>query len=183
VDIKKAILLVTIIGVAAAAGEIYAGTPCAGVNFKTTRIDSLTTPIIRPYFVDLDNDGIKDLIGASNNGTAFTFYKGSANGFNTPPVITNDGGQYTLQYGDNLFADFNGDGRLDMVAQKWPSPWWLAIYLNNGNGSFLPARPSRRRAAYHLKIPNLLSPLSISMATAGPTCYQQVVLLAAMACT
>jgi hypothetical protein len=110
---------------------------CPGVYFKRTKTVQLNTPVISTVYVDLDNDGIKDLVG---DWDTFVFYKGLAGGgVSQTPVATNDGSTYRLAIGKNLFADFNNDGLPDMIGTSFNSSSGLskvAIYLNNGNGSF-----------------------------------------------
>jgi hypothetical protein len=132
--VKGTVLLITLLLLASAV-DVRAGNGCAGVYFKTIKTEALSTPVFGPYIVDFDHDGFKDLMGSTSNG--FAYYKGSVNGFDTPPVFTNDGSVYFIMYGDQLSADFNNDGKLDLVGQTigdvLPK---FAIYLNNGNGSF-----------------------------------------------
>lgn len=107
---------------------------CSGVYFKRTKTQQLSKPLSSTTYIDLDNDGIKDLLGFSDAGLAF--YKGLANGFSPTPVLTNDGSDYFLVINKNAIADFNNDGLPDLIGQTYgPSPN-LAIYLNNGNGGF-----------------------------------------------
>ena len=132
--IKRTVLIVTILLLTSVAG-VRAGGGCAGVYFKTIKTEALSTPVTSPYIVDFNQDGFKDLMGLSSNG--FTYYKGSVNGFDTPPVFTNDGSVYYIMYGDQLSADFNNDGKLDLVGQTFGDVQpRFAIYLNNGNGTF-----------------------------------------------
>lgn len=109
---------------------------CPGVYFKKAKTQNLNVPIYGAAYIDIDQDGIKDLIGNAAGNIAF--YKGSANGF-APAVITNGDDTYFLSYGKDSFADFNNDGKLDMIGQLYassPQNRAMAIYLNNGNGGF-----------------------------------------------
>ncbi|HEV7645176.1 MAG TPA: VCBS repeat-containing protein [Pyrinomonadaceae bacterium] len=110
---------------------------CAGVYFKRNKTVQLNTPVVSSAYVDLDNDGIKDLVG---DWDTFVFYKGLAGGgFNQTPVPTNDGSTFRLVIGKDLFADFNNDGLPDMIGSSYnPNNGVskVAVYLNNGNGTF-----------------------------------------------
>lgn len=115
------------------AGSAFAG-GCPGVYFKRTKTQQLSIPSYGLVHVDIDQDGIKDLIGSSESG--LLFYKGSVNGFDTPPVVTSF--QNTIPIiNKDAFADFNNDGKLDLVSVTFDSPNdSVTIYLNNGNGGF-----------------------------------------------
>jgi hypothetical protein len=109
------------------------------VYFKRTRTVQLSTPLIRTAYLDLDNDGIKDLAGDDRSG-ALVFYKGlPGGGFNQTPVITNDSSGFIFVVSQNIFADFNNDSLPDTIASSYNSSTGItktALYLNNGNGSF-----------------------------------------------
>lgn len=109
--------------------DVYAGSTCS-VNFKRTRTHRLSTPVMNPLYIDMDGDGIKDLIGATATGVAF--YKGSANGFVTAPVLSTVTGTVAL----DERTDLNNDGKLDLLAYKSTAPAFIRIYLNNGSGGF-----------------------------------------------
>lgn len=115
--------------------NVFAG--CSGVNFKRTKVDQLSTPIRSVVHLDIDGDGHKDLIGwHPQNSQIVVFYKGSANGFNTAPVLSpNMVGHIPMLY-ERAFVDFNGDGKKDMIGHTWTAPYSMAIYLNDGNGAF-----------------------------------------------
>lgn len=90
-----------------------------------------------PYQViaaDVNNDGHPDLITANNSGNSLT-------------VLTNDGyGNFvlasTLSTGSGssphsvAAADFNGDGRLDLVSANFQSASFT-VWTNSGNGNFI----------------------------------------------
>jgi hypothetical protein len=109
---------------------------CAGVYFKRTKTMQLNTPLATTAYVDLDNDGIKDLVG---DWDTFVFYKGLAGGgFNQTPIVTSDGSNYRLVIGNNAFADFNNDGLLDAIGSIYTTSGVskIAVYLNTGHGNF-----------------------------------------------
>ncbi len=109
--------------------SVYAGSTCS-VNFKRARTHRLSTPVSGPLYIDMDGDGIKDLIGQTTAGAAF--YKGSANGFVTAPVLSAI--TEAVAYGERF--DFNNDGKLDLLAYKSTAPAFIRIYLSDGSGGF-----------------------------------------------
>ncbi len=112
--------------------NVYGG--CDGVYFKRAKSRQLMTPIANATYIDIDGDGIKDLIGLTASGIAF--YKGSINGFDTPAVASTLPATYYATVNDYSFADFNGDGKLDLAAIHAITPYAIWIFLNNGSGGF-----------------------------------------------
>jgi len=122
-------LLILALALSSAGINVYAGVPCS-VNFKRARTHRLSAPVMSPLYIDMDGDGIKDLIGQTTAGAAF--YKGSANGLDTAPVLSTITG--AVAYGERF--DFNNDGKLDLLAYKSTAPAFIRIYLNDGSGGF-----------------------------------------------
>lgn len=138
-SIKKALsfVLVALVLMSSYAGNAFAG-GCAGINFKRTGSFKLSTPLSSAVYIDMDNDGIKDLIGPQQSGY-IAVYKGGANLTFAAPVITSTG--INLNEGANLFelalADFNGDGKRDVIIQSPISPYSIKVYYNNGANGFV----------------------------------------------
>lgn len=118
--------------------------PCAGFDVfygqggeKTLRRTVVTDPGINPvgtpWAVDVNGDGIADLVGVSSGGDAaygLYVWLGSSNGSfaQTPQefISTSDGG-------DGLVAgDWNRDGMMDF-AMELPGEAQVQIYINSGN--------------------------------------------------
>lgn len=78
----------------------------------------------RPLAGDLDRDGKLDLLFPTST-SPLAFAKGNGDGTFQAPQPVNIQGQLAQ------FADFNGDGKLDLLTTH---P--VAIYLGNGNGTF-----------------------------------------------
>jgi len=145
----KQLVLILAISLFASANCIFAG--CSDVFFKTTAIQQLGIPLRgTPVFFnvaseavvyrDIDADGFKDLLGYSDiingvSGRYLVFYKGSAAGFNMPPAVSSFGTDLPVLKHD-AFADFNNDGKLDVIGQGVLTPQTATIYLNDGNGNF-----------------------------------------------
>lgn len=82
--------------------------------------------------VDLNNDGILDILGVGNAQTNIFAYYGNGNGtFRSPvTVATTGGGNFVVKTGD-----FNGDGVTDLATAD-SSDDVVSVYINNGNGTF-----------------------------------------------
>jgi hypothetical protein len=100
---------------------------------------------INIYTVDVNNDGIPDLIqdmkGQGSTGSVGVFGVSIANGDGTfKPAVAYNYPTGVLQ-APMAFGDFNGDGRVD-IAISAVGKDYIAIYLGNGNGTFQAARNS-----------------------------------------
>lgn len=118
----------------------FGGTSSMGVllgNGNGTLQPSLTSPLTYvPDWVstaDFNRDGRMDLaIGYVSGGVGVRL--GNGNGAFEPEVI------YQFQGGGPIeVGDFNGDGKLDLVAGASP-PAGVAEFLGNGDGTFQPAQ-------------------------------------------
>ena len=84
-------------------------------------------------FVDMDGDGYVDMLWAEKNSYKIYFNDGTAH-FDSPIVATNSPDVSTTN--DNVkFADFNGDGLLDVVYWEDASG---SLWLNNGENGYEP---------------------------------------------
>ncbi len=113
----------------ASASVCLAQTP---VNFSTNTTASGRTPG-NVYAVDLNNDGISDLIqDTEQTPSGFTLTLANGNGSFKPPVF------YSLpsKTGPNPIAtgDFNNDGKVD-VAVAIAGTNQVLVYLGNGDGT------------------------------------------------
>ncbi|MEO5566904.1 MAG: VCBS repeat-containing protein, partial [Gemmatimonadaceae bacterium] len=99
-----------------------------------------------PSFIDIDNDGDPDMYLGARSGT----------GWNEDVLLVNDGfgnfrattairlpaPKFPTAHGINnaKAADFNGDGRQDLVLFEIPQPFStssaIRLWINKGNGSF-----------------------------------------------
>ncbi|MEI7609622.1 MAG: DUF4347 domain-containing protein, partial [Rhodospirillaceae bacterium] len=93
-----------------------------------------------PYFVtvaDINGDGNLDIITANQTAGTVSILTGDQNGsFTTYATLTTGtaSGNTTRSI---AFGDFNGDGKLDLVASSY-NDTKLYIEKNNGNGTFTP---------------------------------------------
>lgn len=88
----------------------------------------------RPLLVDIDGDGHTDIVGASAVDNTFVMLKGSGTGqfaTNLYPLLQGS------QPGDVALGDFNGDGRIDVVAANANGP--LAIFYSKAPNGFAAA--------------------------------------------
>jgi hypothetical protein len=85
-----------------------------------------------PTFVDIDNDGDKDLFLGSSNGRVY-YYKNNGTTTNPNFSLVSDFYQ-SIDVGDDStprFTDLDGDGDLDMLIGTGSGTIWL--YINNGS--------------------------------------------------
>jgi hypothetical protein len=90
------------------------------------------------YLVDVNGDGHPDIITSNNDGSISVLLNKGNGTFNAPKLIT---GVESLNAADNqlTFADFNGDGKLDIAVAANSTPHDVqAVYvlLGNGTGTF-----------------------------------------------
>jgi hypothetical protein len=90
-------------------------------------ITNLTYPY-KVALVDLNGDGIPDLVSGLENGMTVQIGNGDGT-FKTP--TTPFGTSQTFSF--FAFGDFNGDGKLDIVAQ---GIYGIGVALGNGDGTF-----------------------------------------------
>lgn len=98
-------------------------------------------------FADVNGDGNTDLLGIKLDGASYTgtdagFYScvlvSRGNGtFEGPKVTLIQAGKFDAS---PLVADFNGDGRVDLILAKGNKSQggWLSVAAGRGDGSFLP---------------------------------------------
>lgn len=85
---------------------------------------------------DLNGDGREDFVYPAENGAGFNVQLSTGDGTYAPPA------NYTLPSGltvsDLTVADFNGDGKADVLAfgTAGSSQYTIYLYLNNGSGAF-----------------------------------------------
>jgi parallel beta-helix repeat protein len=108
-------------------------------TFRAVATSSTTIKDARTMAVgDFNGDGIPDLITASEDGPSITVLLGNGDGTfhtGTPQTFAAFGGYYELRAGD-----FNGDGKLDLVAStiygSSSGGEIVGILLGNGDGTF-----------------------------------------------
>ena len=84
--------------------------------------------------VDINGDGVLDIVGIGNAHSRLYAYMGNGDGtFGSGITIaTTGGGNFVVKTGD-----FNGDGVTD-IATADSSDDVVSVYINNGNGTFKP---------------------------------------------
>jgi hypothetical protein len=122
--------------------NIYLGV--GGGNFNLAFINStVPTATLEMYTADMNNDGNLDMVMMDGqSGKVFIFYGDGTGDFpsSTSVMFLNPGvpafPSSTLRIGD-----FNGDGRVDLIATVCPddgvTPCATQVKLNQGNGSFI----------------------------------------------
>jgi len=91
---------------------------------------------------DFNGDGVLDLAVANRSlppasySAAITIFLGNGDGTFKPGVNYAVGPQYANPPSSLITADFNGDGKLDLVAANSNTPGSVSILLGNGDGTF-----------------------------------------------
>jgi hypothetical protein len=110
-------------------------------SFKTSTSTSGYTPE-NVYAIDLNNDGISDLVQDTVQGAnGFTVSIANGDGTFKAPVFYSVTGNPSAGETSNPIAsgDFNGDGKVDLVVLI-PTTNQLALYLGKGDGTFQAAK-------------------------------------------
>ncbi|KAA6458699.1 VCBS repeat-containing protein [Acidobacteria bacterium AB60] len=119
-----------------ALGAVVSFSPCFGQNQASFQSQTMTVPsfaFVQPttIAVDLNNDGIPDLIELTQNGPLVYLAKGD--GTFTP------GYSYSFPSGNStggVTGDFNGDGKADLIIPIGANQ--VDVFLGNGDGTFQP---------------------------------------------
>ncbi len=88
------------------------------------------------FLADLTGDGRADIVGFGNAGVWVSLNNGNGTFQNPQLVISNFGynaGGWRVDMHPRLLADWNGDGRADVIGFGNDGVW---VSLNNGNGTF-----------------------------------------------
>ncbi len=86
--------------------------------------------------VDLNNDGITDVLQDTGQGKpGFTVSLGNGDGTFKAPVLYSEPSTSLIGTDPLVTADFNNDGKVDIVALLSPGNQ-VAVYLGNGDGTF-----------------------------------------------
>ena len=110
-------------------------------NIFVSSTDSSSPTPHKIYAVDLNNDGVPDLVqdevsyDSTYGDGQFAVSIANGDGTFKPPVAVNypPGVAY---YAPMAFGDFNNDGNIDIAMPVWGKPT-LAIYLGKGDGTFV----------------------------------------------
>src|SRR5262249_50671297 len=128
-------ILIATKGITGQAAVVYTSNG-AGYNFGTLQTNANSTDSSDLVVLDIDRDGILDVVVADVSGVAtrgLYAFKGIGNGTFQAPVKFD-----TNPFGSLALADLNGDGKLDIVASSSTnaSPSSLiATYLSTGSFS------------------------------------------------
>ena len=109
-------------------------------NYGVTAASPLALGVLTsPAVVDVNGDGKLDVVATFETGagqtTEFAVLLGRGDGSFQPPVVTNLGGNQSIQNQNTSVGDFNGDGKIDVaIGQNGGSA--VAVALGNGDGTF-----------------------------------------------
>ncbi len=115
-------------------GSFAAPVTIAGPDLMASPFTGSYIPIVA---ADMNGDGILDLVslGCSNAGwLQVSVALGNGNGTFKTPILETLSGQYLSTQGLGV-ADFDGDGKLDVVVTTPYSLYAAGIYLGNGDGT------------------------------------------------
>jgi hypothetical protein len=103
-----------------------------GVGDGTVKVPPTALPGVQPgqvELVDLNADGFLDLVAPDEGTSKLDVYLGGPGGaFGLPAVFPTAGNAASAV----AFADFNGDGKVDLVANDFK----LSLLAGNGDGTF-----------------------------------------------
>lgn len=102
------------------------------------------------YLVDVNGDGKLDIVTSNSDGSISVLLNKGTGSFEAPILITSIN---ALNPADNplTFADFNGDGKIDIAAaaNQYAGDHDVYVLLGNGNGTF--QSPIATNAGYNLQ--------------------------------
>lgn len=134
----------------------------------TCRADTLCFDGARFLVADFDGDGRADLMVVTprNGGTAFWMLRSTGSRFDTPRLWYQTSAAWTPAIGQQyVAADFNGDGRADVViAQKRPDTG-LDLWMLAGNANATGSAPVRWLEARELDAAARLLPARVAGST------------------
>jgi hypothetical protein len=154
---------VSSIQVALGKGDGTFSTP-ASVSGPDIMVQAFTDQIAPSIAVaDMNGDGIPDLValGAASGSydAQIAIALGNGDGTFKAPTLLTSAAQYLNNDQGIAIADFNGDGKPDVVVTNPYDPLYSGIYLGDGDGSLQSAANSA---------PNLLINLSVGGTTGAP---------------
>lgn len=126
-------------------GTALAGGACGigEVTYRHSKNQVLSTPVGWTMVEDMDDDGQKDLIGIDRvtlttaAASNIIFYKRTASGYVTAPVVSSLGASF-VSHG-MITGDLNGDGDLDLLnfnTVAGSNPATFTAYYGDGSGGF-----------------------------------------------
>lgn len=132
--------------------------PCFAQNqatFNTMKTTSTSAVYFyNAYSVDLNNDGIPDVIGETGSA-GFVTYISNGDGTFKPGYAYHFSSQYQANT-PIAYGDFNGDGKIDLIAELSGTDQ-IAYFAGNGDGSFQsPVFESINMSGAHFEADELL---------------------------
>jgi hypothetical protein len=142
---RRVFLALIVLAAAAFSTTCFAQTPASFRTVTATERPSngpyAERPSNGPYLVDVNNDGILDLVQQtpqSSSTTTFTVRIANGEGlFRTPVIYSFSSSVQHSVYGIPMASgDFNGDGNVDLIFAIGPGGNQLVLLLGKGDGTF-----------------------------------------------
>ena len=118
--------------------KVTAGSVSSNIYYGPNTISTGTSSLTNITSGDINNDGIDDVVIGNQQGTDpnLRLQTGDGEGGLSSPTLLSTG-SYTQPF-DPKIQDINGDGWSDIITSYYVQCSVFSVWLNNGNGGFLP---------------------------------------------